>query len=151
MARLVEIEAELSAYAELFDPSTLLGSEAVEVVRRAARIANLATAIETKAAARVANTPVWKNKGSRTPAEWLARETKCGVGEAIGLLETGEKLGGCPKVDDKLRAGELTGQQARALAKAVAADPAAEDRLLGVAKTDGLKKLKDSCREVELA
>jgi Domain of unknown function (DUF222)/HNH endonuclease len=147
----LEIEAELSAYAGSFDASTLLGSEAAEVVRRAARIANLAAVIETKAAARVAETPIWKHQGSRTPAEWLARQTKCGVGEAIGMLETGEKLAECPKVAAKAKAGELTPSQTRALAKAVAADPAAEDRLLGVAERDGLKKLKEQCREVELA
>src|SRR5579862_1100666 len=113
MARLVEIEAELSAYADSFDPSTLLGAEAVDVVRRLARMENLVGGLKLRAAARVADTPVWKHKGSRTPAEWLARETKCGVGDAIGLLETSQKLGGCPKVEEKLRAGELTGPQAK--------------------------------------
>ncbi len=151
MARLREIEAELSAYAGSFDPSTLLGSQAIDAVRRLTRIENLVVGMKLKAAARVAETPAWKHKGSRTPAEWLAKETKCGVGEAIGTLETGGKLADCPKVDEKLRAGELSGQQARALAKAVSADPTAEDRLLRIAEQDGLKKLKDTCRDVELA
>ena len=33
----------------------------------------------------------------------------------------------------------------------MAADPTAEDRLLGMAERDGLKKLKEQCRQVELA
>jgi Domain of unknown function (DUF222)/HNH endonuclease len=151
MARLVEIEAELSALAGSFDASTLLGSEAAEAVRRLARIENLAAGMKTKAVARVAETPVWKHQGSRTPAEWLSRETKCGVGDAIGMLETAERLSECPQVEEKVRAGELTGAQAHALAKAVSVDPAAESRLLKVAGTDGLKKLKETCREVELS
>jgi polyhydroxyalkanoate synthesis regulator phasin len=151
MAKLVEIEAELSAYAGAFDASTLLGSEAAEVVRRLSRMENLIGGPKLKAAARVAGTPIWKHQGHRTPAEWLARETRCGVGEAVGALETAEKLADCPKVAAKVRSGELTAQQARALVTAVAADPAAEDRLLGVADRDGLKKLKEQCRQVELA
>ena len=44
------------------------------------------------------------------------------------------------------RAGGLSAEQTEVLAKAVAVDPAAEDRLLGVAARDGLGKLNDECR-----
>ncbi len=43
--RLADIEAELTAIAAGFDPSDPLGSEAVAVLRRAARIKNLAAGI----------------------------------------------------------------------------------------------------------
>jgi hypothetical protein len=151
MADLAEVEAELAAIAATFDADLLLGSEAAQVVSRAARIANLASTIEMAAAARVAATPMWKGGGARTPAEWLARATKSSVGDAIGFLETAEQLGACPAVDAKARAGELSPQQARALVGAVAVDPAAEGRLLKVAEIDGLRRLQEQCRTVRLA
>jgi 5-methylcytosine-specific restriction endonuclease McrA len=151
MAVLADIETELAAIAARFDASTLLGSEAVAVLRRAARIKNLAAGIEMAAAKRAADTPIWKHQGHRTPAEWLARETKSSVGDAIGVLETAERLDGCPQVEAKVRAGELTPGQARALTRAVSADPTTESQLLGVAEADGLKGLQQRCRDVEHA
>ena len=120
-------------------------------MRDATAIVNLASTIRMLAAKRVADSAAWKHRGHRSAADWLAKETKCGVGDAIGALEAAEKISECPQVEAKARAGGLSGEQTKALAKAVAADPAAEDRLLGVAERDGLKKLKEQCREVELA
>jgi hypothetical protein len=148
---LAGIEAELADIAAGFDAATLLGSEAAEVVRRATRIANLAGSIQMAAAARVAQTPMWKHNGHRSPADWLAAQTKSSFGEAKGALDAAGKLEACPKVAERARRGELTPAQTEALAKAVAVDPAAEDRLLGTAERDGLGKLKDQCRAVALS
>jgi hypothetical protein len=71
------------------------------------------------------------------------------MGDAIGVIETAQALDACPATAAKARAGELSGPQTRALAKAVNADPGSESRLLGVADRDGLKKLQDQCRAVE--
>jgi hypothetical protein len=151
MGGLAEVEAELAAIAASFEAGELLGSEAVDVVRRTARIANLAKTIERAAAARVAETPIWKHKGHRAAADWLAAETKTSFGEAKGALETQANLGACPRVAEKARRGELTAAQTEALARAVVVDPSAETRLLGTAERDGLGKLKDQCRAVALS
>jgi hypothetical protein len=146
-----EIETELAACAATFEAGELLASDAAATVKVAARIRNLATTIEMLAAKRVADSPYWKHQGHRTPAEWLAGQTKSTVGEAIGLLDTAVKLGQCPQVDAKVRAGELTGEQSRALARAVSVDPTAETALLNAADSGGLGQLKDRCRAVEHA
>ena len=49
-------------------------------------------------------------------------------------MEAADKIADCSQVEAKARPGDLSGEQTKVLAKAVAADPAAEDRLLGVAK-----------------
>ena len=148
MRSLAELRTDLANYVAAFEADTLLASDAETAVRDAAAIANLASTVQMLAAKRVADSPHWRHRGHRTPAEWLAAQTKSSVGEAFGSLETAEKLADCPGVEAKVRAGELSAPQARALAKAVSVDPAAESRLLGVAETDGLGKLRDECRAV---
>ena len=74
------------------------------------------------------------HRGHRTPAEWLAGQTKSTVGQAIGVLDTAAKLDECPGVEAKARAGQLSVPQTQALARAVSVDPSAELALLAVAK-----------------
>ncbi len=145
---LAEIKADLADYAQAFDANELLASEAEVVVRDVVAVTNLANTIKMLAARRVADSASWKHRGHRTAAEWLAAQTKSNVGEAIGALEAAEKLGDCPQVEAKARVGELSEAQTQALAKAVSLVPSAESRLLSVAESDGLNKLRDECRAV---
>jgi hypothetical protein len=151
MAELADIRAELTAVAERFDASGLLGSQAAAVVADATAIINAAATIRMLAAGRVADTPAWRLRGHRSAADWLAAQTKSSVGEARSALGAAGQLAACPAVAAKARAGALSAAQTEALAGAVAVDPTAEDRLLGVAARDGLGKLKDACRAVALS
>jgi hypothetical protein len=90
-------------------------------------------------------------QGHRSAADWLAAQTKSSIGEAKSALGAAKQLASCPAVAAKARQGELSPAQTEALAGAVALDPTAEDRLLGVAARDGLGKLKDACRAVALS
>jgi hypothetical protein len=151
MATLAGYRTELAAFTEGFDAAGILTSEAEAVVRDATAIVNLASTVRMLAAQRVAESAAWKHRGHRSAAEWLAKETKSSFGDAKGALEAADKLADCPKVESKARAGELNPAQTEVLAKAVAVDPSAEDRLLGTAARDGLGKLKDQCRQVALS
>jgi hypothetical protein len=151
MATLAGYRTELMAFAESFDARELLTSEAEAVVRDATAIVNLASTVRMLAAKRVADSAAWKHRGHRSAADWLAGQTKSSFGEAKGALEAAEKIAECPQVEAKARAGELNPAQTEVLAKAVAVDPSAEDRLLGTAARDGLGKLKDQCRAVALS
>jgi hypothetical protein len=151
MATLAGYRTELTAFAASFDAHGLLTSEAEAVVRDATAIVNLASTVRMLAAQRVADSAAWKHRGHRSAADWLAQATKSSFGEAKGALEAAEKLAGCPQVEAKARAGGLSGEQTEVLAKAVAVDPAAEERLLGIAERDGLGKLRDQCRQVALS
>ncbi len=151
MRGLAEIRAELADYVAGFEAGPLLASDAERAVREAVVIKNLASTVEMLAAKRVADSAAWRHRGHRTPADWLAGVTKASVGEAIGMLETADKLADCPQVEAKVRTGELSGEQSRALARAVQADPTAASTLLEVAQRDGLATLKDRCRAAEHA
>jgi hypothetical protein len=151
MATLAGYRTELTAFTAAFDAHGLLTSEAEAVVRDATAIVNLASTVRMLAAQRVADSAAWKHRGHRSAADWLAQATKSSFGEAKGALEAAEKISGCPQVEAKARAGDLSGEQTEVLAKAVAVDPTAEDRLLGIAAKDGLGKLKDQCRQVALS
>ena len=151
MRSLADLTAELAAYAAGFDAEVLTATDAEQAVVLAGRVKNLASSIEMAAAGRVAQSQAWRHRGFRTPAEWLAAQSKSSVGDAIGVLETAERLDACPAVADSVRAGGLSSEQARALTRAVAVDPAAESALLAVAERDGLGKLKQRCRAVEHA
>ncbi len=151
MRSLAAVRTELAEYAAGFDAGPLTATDADAVVREATAIINLAAGVRMVAATRVAQSGAWRHRGHRSAAEWLASVTKCSVAEAIAVLETAENLVDCPGVEVKVRSGELTGQQAHAISKAVVADPSSESKLLETAKTDGLSKLKQSCRSVEHA
>jgi hypothetical protein len=146
--RVADIRRDLAEVVGRFEAATLLSSDAAAVVAEAVRIKNLAATLEMLAAKRVADSGLWKARGYRSPADWLAGESKQPLGEAIGSLEAAEVLDSCPGTAEKARAGELSAPQTRALAQAVAADPASENRLLGVAERDGLRKLRQQCDQV---
>ncbi len=151
MADLAEIRAALAEYVDRIEAGTLLASDAERLVGEAAAIVNLGQSLEMILAKRVADSQLWRHRGHRTPADWLAGRTKRSKGEAIALLDTAERLADCPGLERKVRAGELSAPQAEVLARAVSVDPAAEPDLLRVAEVDGLTKLKDRCRAVEHA
>ena len=151
MRTLAGLRTEMAAFAAGFDAGSLTAGDAEAVVREAAAIVNLASTVKLLAARRVADSGAWKRRGHRTAAEWLAATTKSTLGDAIGVLETGQNLADCPAVEAKVRAGELTGPQAHVISKAVVADPASESALLDTARTDGMAKLRQRCRSVEEA
>lgn len=133
------------------DADALDAPRAVELVDYFAGLKNLAAAGEAVAAAAVARTTAWYGSGERSPAEWLAKRTGTSTGTARGALETAEKLTGAPATDEAFRNGALSAQQAEAIAGAAAANPGAEQELLGMAKTQPLAKLKDRCAQVKAA
>ena len=88
MADVAEIRRSLAEVVGRFDPAVVLASDAARVVGEAVRIKNLAATLETLAAGRVAESGLWKSKGFRSAADWLATETKERVGDAVGVIET---------------------------------------------------------------
>jgi len=121
----------------------------------AARLFDVFTALEravvagkTLLAPRAADAGVWQSKGHRSPASWVAEVTGTSLGEAIGMLETAQRLQSLPETTDALRRGELSAPQVREIATAAAADPSVEGELLDAAGRQGLKGLKDECRRV---
>jgi hypothetical protein len=145
MRKLSQMRRTLSELASRFDAAVLCARDAEHVVEDAAAIKNMAATIEALAAARVAETSIWKESGERSAAHELARKTGTSVGQAKETLETGRKLGDLPATARAAKNGELSSQQTAAISDAAAADPDAEERLLDTAKSGSLGELRDEC------
>ena len=135
----------MSEYAARFDPARVSANDAAGVVDDAAAIKNIAATVEALAAARVADTELWKRDGDRSPAHQLARTTGTSVTQAKEALETARRLQHLPATEAAARRGELSSQQVAVIADAASADMHAESRLLEQSRTASLGELRDEC------
>lgn len=135
----------MSQFATRFDAALVSARDAMQIVDNMAAIENMAATVKSLAAARAAETGVWKQRGDRTPAHELARKTGTTVGKARETIETGRKLAELPATADAAKQGELSAEQAAAIADAASVDPHAEDRLLDAAEAGSLRELRDEC------
>lgn len=149
---LAAIACAVRAFTAGFDPSALDGSEARESVRCLAEIERVAGAAKVLATARLIETRAGPGDDSfRDVDAWLASLSGTSVGAARGVVETARHVQKLPDTADALRAGTLSPAQASAIATAAHADPHAEDRLLAMAPTSGLKGLRSECDRVVAA
>jgi len=128
------------------DLGLLVPSSLKELVALGDTIERLGHGLKTRAAARVAQSEVWRGDGDRSPEDWLARRTGTTTAEAGRLVDTGRKLEQLPAVAGAVSRGELSAKQVEAIAGAATANPAAEGRLLDHAKAKTLRELQDECR-----
>ena len=84
-------------------------------------------------------------------AACLASLDGTSVGEAIGVLQTAEAMGGLDATTDTFKAGKLSRRQANAVATAAQADPAKENELLNRAAVEPVGGLEKKAREIRLA
>jgi hypothetical protein len=117
-----------------------------ELVALGERIERTGRAVKSMAAAKVAESTVWRGEGDRTPEDWLARTTGTSRAEAAKELQCGRDLQLVPEVAQAATAGALSVKQAEAIAGAAAVDPSAAGRLLQSARGKGLRELQDECR-----
>ncbi|MGI8632165.1 MAG: DUF222 domain-containing protein [Solirubrobacterales bacterium] len=148
---LVELQEAMRRYAASFDPSLLGGTDAAAVMGLAGAIERMAATVKGLAAARVSDSGVWKAGGDRSAAHHLARTTGTSVGQAGEAIETARRLARLPGVAAAARSGQLSAQQAAAVAGACGADPSAESRLLEKARTSSLAELRDECARTRAA
>ena len=89
--------------------------------------------------------------GVPVPAEWLAHEKQTSLGEARREAETSDRLKGLPDTEAALKDGDLSSDQAEAIADAAAVNPAAERDLLGEAAKKDLSDLRRRARSKKAA
>src|SRR3954447_12397234 len=97
------------------------------------------TALKLRLAARFA-----ENHGAKA-ADDLAKKTGTSKGKAKRTVETAKKLRDQPEVEDALRNGELSEDQAELIADAADATPAAAGGLLKKAKNGSINDLRQEC------
>lgn len=107
---------------------------------RVARIAAAGALLMTR---RVEESREWARAGHRTAEDYLAFESGGSVGDARSQLKAAEDLRKASATEEALKAGELSPEQAKAIADAAASNPGAEGRLLDGAREKPLKELKD--------
>jgi len=135
----------MNRYSADFDPALVSAADAARVVSDAAAIEKMAATVKALAAARVADTDVWRAGGDRSAAHHLARTTGTTVGAAADAISAARRLDTLPNTAAAARRGELSPSQVVAITDAASADPAAESRLVEAARRSSLQELRDDC------
>ncbi|MBA2327720.1 MAG: DUF222 domain-containing protein [Actinobacteria bacterium] len=143
--RLSELRRGIREYASAFDPALMSARDAARVRDEASAIKKSAAAIEALAAARVAETSVWKKTGERSAAHELAAATGTSIAQAKETLDTGRLLSALPATSKAVRRGDLSMEQASLVVGAASADPEAEKSLLETSRSGSLGELRDAC------
>ena len=100
-----EIRARLQEVVEALDVDVLEPSDAQRLVEEFTTIEHVAAAARTLAAARVAESGLWRQSGDKSEADWLARQSGETVGSARGTLQTAKRLRRCAKTSEAFRKG----------------------------------------------
>jgi hypothetical protein len=116
-----------------------------------ARGEKLCASAKALLAARAVETSEWSREGARSAEEWLAGRWGTSQSSAEAGLKAARVAARQPQLDDAMRHGELSAEQASEIAGAAEVDEAATGRLLEQARTRSLKGLKEQARAVRLA
>src|SRR5947209_1299395 len=109
---------ELAAHVAAFDPAAVALPDAPVLLDEATRIVNLSTTLQTLLAARIAEGDAWRDAGEKSAADDLAKKSGTSTAAAKEKLDTAKRLKDQPAVEDAARRGELSAQQAAAIADA---------------------------------
>ncbi|MBV9953397.1 MAG: DUF222 domain-containing protein, partial [Acidimicrobiia bacterium] len=91
-----------------------------------------------------------ENHGAKA-ADDLARKSGTSKGKAKGTLDTAKKLKDQPEVEDAVRNGELSEEQASLIADAADVNPSAAGDLVKKAKNGSINDLKQECSRAKAA
>jgi hypothetical protein len=138
-------------FAEGFDPALVSAADAGRIVADAAAAENMLATVKGLAAARVAETDLWRREGDASAAHHLARTSGTSVAKARQALEAAARLSALPAVDAAARRGDLSSAQLAPLTDAASKAPASEGRLLTAAGSTSLGELLDACARTKAA
>jgi hypothetical protein len=140
-----EIKGELGD----FDPALITTADAARVFDVFLELERAVVAGKTLVATRAAEAGLWKAGGYRSAAAWVAESSGSGLGEALGVLETSERLASLPETTEALKRGELSAPQVKEITAAAVDHPSSEGELLDMASRRGFRGLRDECRRVK--
>jgi hypothetical protein len=146
-----QVCAAVDGLARGVEPEVVPASACVELVGRLARAERQLAGVKARLAGRVADTSVWQHHGHRSAAHWLARQSGSSVAEAVGVLQTAERLKDLPVVSAAVIDGTLSRAQAAVVADAATVAPDAEAELVAVAGRESLKALQDDAARRKVA
>ena len=146
-----ELQDALERLVAVLDPDDVPLPEAPGAWEAFAAIERLAGAAKTLLARRVEESRVWRRKGHRSAAEYLAAKAGAAAGAARAELEASKRLVSLPATETALRAGVLSGPQGQAIADGASANRGAERRLLQQAGRASLAELRAECARARAA
>ncbi|WP_436795465.1 DUF222 domain-containing protein [Actinospongicola halichondriae] len=140
-----DVEVQEQAIALLcssLDPALIHADDVSTVFDALVHMQKLVTGAVVRMSARFDEVGDWKRNGSRSAEDEIARKTGTSVGRARRSLQTSKNLTNTPGVDNALRQGDLSPDQADAVSSGASASPDDEDELLRTAKKESLQTLK---------
>ncbi len=143
--------ATLEAMVTGVDVALLTGPGAARLVTRLVTAERVLASCRSRAMRRAAEANQWRQAGERSPAAWAAKVLGTTTGHAAAELETAVLLDALPATRTARDTGSISGLQAREIAGAATADPAAETLLLRRAGIDDAASLRRRCAEVRAA
>ena len=104
-----ELDQLAAAVKELaaLDTFTLADSELTELVVSLSKLRNSLEAVDARVAAEWANRRTWAADGARTPAAWLARETRAPKPECGAKVRSGRQMRECPLAAAAWESGDI--------------------------------------------
>jgi hypothetical protein len=138
----------LKATARDLDPLCVDGQDAAALFEIVSECERVCSAMKALMARRVDETGMWRKRGHRSAAHWVAEATGATVGAAARTLETAKALEQLHDTDVAFRSGQLSEVQAAEITATAISDAGAEADLLEAARSTTVKGLRDRCREV---
>jgi hypothetical protein len=144
---IVQLVDELRDALVAFEPALWSGADCADLAEHLARGAKACEAASARAAARAADCGADRSRGDATAREWFARVSGSSGGAARSALATAALLETCPATRDAVAAGAVSMAQAAQ----VVSMPDHEEELLDLARSSGLRAVKDTARKLRLA
>ncbi len=142
---------ELQAVVVGFEAGVLTAAEALTAVELFAEVKRLAEVGEALAAKRVDETSAWRAAGARSVGHFLAGRTGESPSQVGRMVDTARKLDRLGDTADAVRTGQVSIEQAAAIAGAAAIDPGCERDLLDTARSSDLGSLKKAAARARAA
>jgi hypothetical protein len=105
------------------DPACLVPAEAMAQLKVIIRTRKVLAGVEIALSARVAASEAWMDRGDRSAAERIAKETGKSKRQAEDDLKTAKAAEENPQLADAMREGRVSPEQAKEIGAAGAADP----------------------------
>ena len=151
LATVGRVTETIRSVTEVAPPEVVSGPDARAMVEALCRLEKVAAGARALYAARVAATGAHQSAGETSPARWLAKVTGEPVGRAQGTLTAAEAVEEAPILRAALLSGEVSLEQAKVAAPAVAGDPRAARQLVEVAKEGSFAELVGAAARIRRA
>src|SRR5438105_4627439 len=142
---------QFTQWCAALDVELLSVEQCAELVDQLATAGKACDAARARAAARAAAGSAHRRRGYVDAADWLADATGTSSRQARRAIDTAQEVHDCPDTDEAWRSGEISQDQAAAIAKTEAKRPGSAAELLDTARRRPLRALKERAQQLRTA